>query len=177
MWKAETIGLALVWCRGHEWAVWKALTLHMQEIRTVAATNQEMCILCGVLCYVEHRGRWAARPPICNSRDFLTCRFTWSCSPYFQFNRFFMISASQSRTGSQKLWQGLHPSCNAELLHALLHWPACWYSSSIQMNLLLFLPPSDLCFWGLLVFTALIFFLFSLWPNTTPVPLKSVFWR
>lgn len=28
--------------------MWKELTLHMQEIRAVAATNQEMCIKRGV---------------------------------------------------------------------------------------------------------------------------------
>ena len=56
-----------------------------------------------VQCYIEHGGdlaltsrmeqRLAARAPICNHRDFLTCRFTGSCSPNFQFNRFFMTFA------------------------------------------------------------------------------------
>lgn len=62
----------------------KELTLHMQEIRAVAATNQEMCIKCGVFNVIWNteeistmtsrmEQRLSARLSLCSSRNSLTC--------------------------------------------------------------------------------------------------------
>lgn len=95
-------------------------TLHVQEIRALAASDQELCIKCGVFGVIENTEETSAvtgsmeqglsaRVPICSSRNFLTWRFRWSCGPPCQFSQLLLQLTGQSRAGSEKLWQGTPP--------------------------------------------------------------------